>query len=142
MPTHVMPKYHFVVNWGGARTGFSEVTGLGIETEVIEYREGNDPNAHTRKMPGLRKFSNITLKRGIVKGDSDFFKWINTQQMSTVERRDITISLLDETHAPIMTWKVRSAFPVKYTGPDLNGEASDVAMEELELTHEGLEVES
>jgi phage tail-like protein len=136
-----MPKYHFMVDWGGTRTAFSEVTGLDITVEVIEYREGNDPQEHLRKMPGLRKFNNITLKRGIVKNDNDFINWLNTQKLNTVEKRDIVISLLDETHAPIKTWKVRSAFPVKYSGPELHASANEVAIESLEIAHEGLEVE-
>lgn len=141
MPAYPMPKYHFVVDWGGVRTGFSEVSGLDISVEVIEYREGNDPQGHLRKMPGLQKFSNITLKRGIIKGDNDFIKWLNTQKLNTVEKRDIVISLLDETHAPIKSWKLRNAFPVKYSGPALNASANEVAIESLEIAHEGLEVE-
>ena len=133
-----LPKYHFIVQWGGNQIGFTEVTGLDINIEVIEYRSGSSPVQSVTKMPGLIKYSNITLKRGIVKGDTDFFKWINTIQQSTVERRDVVISLLNENHEPVMTWKARNAFPVKYSGPDLNAESSDVAIETLELAHEGL----
>jgi phage tail-like protein len=135
-----LPKYHFIVQWGGNQIGFTEVTGLDINIEVIEYRSGSSPVQSVTKMPGLIKYSNITLKRGIVKGDTDFFKWINTIQQSTVERRDVVISLLNENHEPVMTWKARNAFPVKYSGPDLNAESSDVAIETLELAHEGLEL--
>src|SRR5262245_29777744 len=93
MPSYPMPKYHFVVDWGGSRTAFSEVSGLDISVDVIEYRDGSDPNDHVRKMPGMQKFSNITLKRGIMKGDNDFIKWLNTQKLNSVERRDVLISL-------------------------------------------------
>lgn len=133
-----LPNYHFIVQWGGNQIGFTEVTGLDINIDVIEYRSGSSPVQSVTKMPGLIKYSNITLKRGIVKGDTDFFKWINTIQQSTVERRDVVISLLNESHEPVMTWKARNAFPVKYSGPDLNAESSDVAIETLELAHEGL----
>lgn len=137
-----MPAYHFTVNWGGTRTGFSEVSGLESEVEVSEYREGSDPSQHARKMPGLQKFGNIVLKRGIMKGDNEFFAWMNTIQLNTVERRDITISLLDENHAPIMVWQVRNAFPIKYSGPILVANSSEIAIEELVLTHEGITVQT
>lgn len=101
-----------------------------------------NPGPVTRKMPGLRKYSNITLKRGIVKGDNDFFNWMNTQSLNEVERRDIVIKLLDQDHQPILIWKVINAFPVKLSGPVLNAAASNVAIEELELAHEGLIIET
>lgn len=131
-------NYHFTVNWGGTNVGFMEVTGLDINIDVIEYRSGASPVQSVTKLPGLIRYSNIILKRGIVKNDTEFFQWINTIQMGTVQRRDITISLLDETHSPVMTWKARNAFPAKYSGPDLNAQCSEVAIETLELAHEGL----
>ncbi|HMS66340.1 MAG TPA: phage tail protein [Ignavibacteria bacterium] len=133
-----LPNYHFIVQWGGENVGFTEVTGLDIIIDVIEYRSGSSPVQSVTKMPGLIKYSNIILKRGIVKGDTDFYKWINTIRQSTVERRDIVISLLNENHEPVMTWKARNSFPVKYSGPDLNAKSSEVAIETLELAHEGL----
>src|SRR5438132_10563908 len=98
-----LPKFHFLVKWDpGVRAGFTEVTGLDMQIEAIEYREGSSPEYSKIKMPGMRKFSNITLKRGTVAGDSDFYKWVQNINLDTaVERRDITISLLDETHAPV-----------------------------------------
>lgn len=143
MPTlYPMPAYHFRVDWGGVNIGFMEVTGLNINVDVTEYRSGSDPVQSSRKMPGLIHYSNIVLKRGITKGDSDFIKWIKTIQLNTVERRDITISLLNENHEPVMIWKVHNAFPVKYSGPDLVADSSDVAIESLELAHERLTIES
>jgi phage tail-like protein len=136
-----LPAFHFQVEWGGTRLGFTEVSGLNIETDVIEYREGSSLEYHSQKMPGMQKFSNITLKRGIMKGDNDFFAWISTIQMNQVERRDITIKLLDEEHKPAVTWKVKNAWPVKYSGPVLNARSHDVAIETLELAHEGVTVE-
>ena len=142
MPQHPMPAYHFLVEWGGARISFFEVSGLEISIDVIEYHEGADPGQVAHKMPGLTHYSNIVLKRGIMKGDNDFFNWINTKSLNQVERRDIVIRLLDENHAPVMNWRVQNAFPVKLTGPLLNASASEIAIEELELTHEGLVVEA
>jgi phage tail-like protein len=137
-----MPACHFIVDWGGTRTGFTEVTGLNISHEVVDYREGNSPVDSSIKIPGRTKFDNIILKRGIVKGDNDFFNWMKTKQNSQIERRDVLIKLLDETHAPIIVWKVRNAFPVKYTGPQLQARNSEVAIESIEIAHEGIEVET
>lgn len=139
--TYPLPNFHFQVEWGGERIGFAEVSGLNIEIEAIEYREGNSPEYHVKKMPGLQKYSNIVLKRGIIKGDNDFYDWIRTVRMNQVERRDITIKLLDEEHNPAVVWKVRQAWPVKYEGPVLNARGHDVAVETLELAHEGITVE-
>jgi phage tail-like protein len=138
--TYPLPAYHFIVEWGGTAVGFTSVSGLDIQIEAIEYREGSSPETQSIKMPGRSTFSSIVLKRGIKKGDTDFFKWINTHSMNTIERRDIVIHLLDEAHQPVVTWKIKNAFPIRYSGPMLSARANEVAMEELELTHEGLTV--
>ena len=91
-------------------------------------------------MPGLKKYTNIVLKRGVQKNDKEFFDWVNTVQLNTVERRDITISLLDETHAPLITWKVRNAWPCKYEISPLHASSNEVLIETLELAHEGLSI--
>jgi len=134
-------KNHFRVEWGGANVGFMEVSGLSIELDVVSYREGSSPENSERLMPGLKKYSPIILKRGIVKSDDDFYKWINTAQFNTIERRDITISLLNESHEPTVVWKVKNAFPFKLEYSPLNAHGSEVAIESLTLAHEGLVVE-
>ena len=141
MPVHPLPSYHFLVEWGGTRVEFIEVSGLQIIDEVIEHHDGSDPGQVARKMPGLRKYSNIILKRGIVKGDNDFFNWMNTKNLNDIERRDIVVKLLNQNHEPVIMWKAVNAFPVKLSGPILNATASNIAIEELELAHEGLIVE-
>jgi len=133
--------FSFAVEWGGQRLGFSEVSGLTQENQAIEYRDGNFPEYSSIKMPGLRKFSNITLKRGIVKADNDFAKWLLTVKMNTVERRDLIINLLNENREPVMVWKVHHAFPVKLEGPGLKATGNEVAIESIELAHEGIEPE-
>lgn len=140
MATYPLPKFHFQVQWGGERIGFTEVTGLDIQVEMIEYREGSSPEYHKIKMPGMQKFSNITLKRGSIEGDSDFYKWINTISLTVADRRDIVISLLNETHSPVMSWKAKNAFPVKVQASDLKSDGNEVAVETLELAHEGLNI--
>ena len=136
-----LPVFHFVVQWGGTRIGFSEVSGLTQEIQAIEYRDGASPEYSSVKMPGLKKYSNITLKRGIYVGDNEFFMWLNTVKMNKIERRDLTVSLLNEEHAPVMNWKVKSAFPVKAEGPGLKATGNEVAIESIELAHEGLMVD-
>jgi phage tail-like protein len=138
MANYPMPKFHFRVHWNGERHGFTEVTGLDMQVEAIEYREGSSREYSKIKMPGMHKFGNITIKRGTVAGDSDFYKWMNTIALTVVERRDVTISLLNEAHAPVMTWKAKNAFPVKVQASDLKADGNEVAIETLELAHEGL----
>jgi phage tail-like protein len=137
-----LPAFHFTVQWGGTRIGFSEVSGLTQENQAIEYRDGSFPEYSSIKMPGLRKFSNVTLKRGIVKADNDFFKWLSTVKLNQVERRDVVVSLLNENHEPVMTWKIQNAFPVKVEGPGLKASGNEVAIESIEIAPEGLELQN
>ena len=141
MNNQPLVNFHFKVEWGGTRIGFAEVTGLNIKQQVIEYREGSDSEYAVHKMPGMRKFSNITLKRGIFKNDNDFFQWYNTISLNTVERRDVTISLLNEEHEPIVVWKAKNAWPVSLNSPRLHATDCEVAIESMEIAHEGLVIE-
>jgi phage tail-like protein len=141
MANYPLPKFHFQVEWAGARIGFTEITGLTLETEVIEYREGNSPEYNKIKMPGLHKFSNITMKRGTFAGDNDYYIWYNTVKLNTIQRRDITISLLNENHEPVVVWKVKSAWPIKVQSADLKADANEAAIESIEVAHEGLVIE-
>src|SRR5690606_4779111 len=142
MATYPIPKFHFQVEWGGSKIGFTEVTGLDISTEVIEYRDGASPEFSKIKMPGQRTFSNITLKRGTFAGDNEFYEWFNTVNMNQIERRDLTISLLNENHEPVVVWKVKNAWPLKITPTDLSADGNEVALESLELAHEGLTIQN
>ena len=134
-----LPRFHFIVEWGGTRIGFSEVTGLTRETQAVEYRDGSVPDYSPVKRPGVHKFSNITLKRGVVQSGSDFSKWLSSINHG---KHDVTISLLDENQEPKARWKVRDAIPFKVDGPQLNAFANEVAIESIELTHEGFELEA
>ncbi|MBN9297685.1 MAG: phage tail protein [Filimonas sp.] len=135
-----LPAFHFRVEWGGTNLGFTEVSGLNVETQVIEYRDGLSPDYSVIKMPGMQKFGNITLKRGVMQGDNEFFDWWNTYQMNKIERRDITISLLNEKHEPVVVWKVRNAFPTKVDGGALKATGNEVSIESMEIAHEGITV--
>ncbi len=141
MSNYPLPKFHFEVDWGGTRIGFTEVSGLSVETEVIEYREGANPEYHKQKMPGMQKFGNITLKRGTFNSDNEYYAWWNSVKLNTIERRDIIIKLLNEEHEPVMSWKVKSAWPSKVQSTDLKADGNEVAIETMEVVHEGLTID-
>lgn len=121
--------------------GFSDVSGLGTETVIAEYRNGNFRENHVKKIPLMHKVSDVTLKRGVV-DSNEFFEWLKqTRQEGHKAKRDVTITLRDETGAPVRNWKLQSVLPLKYSGPTLAGKGGDVAMEELVLSAEGLVIE-
>jgi phage tail-like protein len=140
-----MTTLHFAVSWGDSQntSSFSEVSGLTMEAEIVEYRGGDDPQLSTRKQPGLKKFSNVTLKRGIAPAEAGngLFDWYNTILGGDVSRRDVTVSLLNEARDPVMTWKIKEAWPVKIEGPGLKSTGTDVAIESVEFACEGIEIE-
>jgi phage tail-like protein len=142
MAEYPLPKFHFEVQWGGTRIGFTEVTGLEVTTEKIEYRDGASKEYHKVKMPGMQTFGDLTLKRGIFAADNEFYEWWNTVALNTIERRDITISLLNESHEPIVVWKIKNAWPTKVTSTDLNASGNETAIETMVLAHEGLTMEN
>jgi len=135
-----MPVFHFKVEWGGTRIGFTEVSGLDARTEAIEYREGSSPESGKITIPGLQSNGHVTLKRGVVPPDNEFFEWYRTIRAGTAEKRDIVISLLNEAHEPVMVWKLRDAWPVAIEAPTLNAMASEIAIETLEFVHGGITV--
>lgn len=142
MAEYPLPKFHFQVDWGGTKIGFTEVSGLEVTTEKLEYRDGASPEYAKIRMPGMQTYGDITLKRGIFAGDNEFYAWWNTVSLNTIERRDITISLLNENHEPAVVWKVKNAWPTKVTSTNLNSTGNEVAIETLVLTHEGLTMEN
>lgn len=142
MTNYPISAFHFKVEWGGTSAAFTEVSGMDIETQVIEYRDGLSPDFATIKMPGMRTNGNITLKRGTFKADNEFYEWWNTVQMNTITRRDITISLLDEKHEAVIVWKVANAWPTKVQSPSLNSTGNEAAIETIELVHEGITIEN
>ena len=143
MTTYPLTTLHFSVSWGpDATTSFSEVSGLTLEHEVVEYRGGADPQPSTRKQPGLQKFSNVMLKRGIAPAETGvgLFEWYQEATNGSLERRDVTITLLNEVGDPAMLWNIKGAWPVKLEGPSLKSTGTDVAIESLEFACEGIEV--
>jgi phage tail-like protein len=122
---------------GITNAGFSECSGLNIENTPIEYREGND-GLTPHKQPGLMKFGNVTLKRGVTK-NPELMVWLKTASDGDVERRNASIVLQDELHQEVVRYNLREAWASKWTGPDLKANASEMSIETLEICHEGLE---
>jgi phage tail-like protein len=131
-------KFSFQVKWDDKEIIFQEVTGLSSETQTIEYRGGSSKVYSTVKMPGIQKFGNITLKKGIFKGDTALWDKYNLIKMNTIKRSTIIISLLDESNAVAMSWSLLNAFPVKISVTDMKSDANEVAVETMEVAHEGL----
>lgn len=133
-----LPRFHYQVDWGGVKISFTEVTGMDQQVEVIEYRHSDSKDFSKIKMPGMRKFSNITLKRGKFEGDFDYNTWLDSiANDRTGSRRDIVVRLMNEKHEPVAVWKAARCFPVKVTAPDLKSDANEVAIETMEIAHEG-----
>jgi phage tail-like protein len=119
--------------------GFTDVSGLGTEITLMEYRQGNDKENRVRKIPGLHKAADLTLKRGVM-GATNFWQWVLGTRTSPKTQRNVLITLNDEQGNPVLRWKLINARPMKWTGPTLAGKGgSDVAMEELVIASEGFE---
>jgi phage tail-like protein len=135
-----LPKFHFQVKWDAEVMSFQEVSGLDIEAQPIEYRHGDSPEFSTIKMPGIKKFGNVTMKKGVFKSDNKFWDWFNQIKMNTIKRVPVTISLLDESGAPTMVWTLANAWPTKLTATDLKSDGNEVSIESIEITHEGITI--
>jgi phage tail-like protein len=123
---------------GIARAAFSEVGGLDSETAVIEYRVGGEPNT-VRKLPGLTKYANIVLRRGITQ-DAELWNWRLTVVQGNVDRRNGSIILLDDDGTEVVRWNFFHGWIAKWEGPALSSKGNEVAIETVEIAHEGLEL--
>lgn len=133
-------QFNFTIEIDGKPLGgFSEVSGLSQDSAPIEYREGNEKQGTARKLPGLITYSNIVLKRGWTK-DKVLWEWRKQVIDGKTDRRHGSIVLLDEARQPALRWNFREGWPCKWEGPALIGKTSDVAIETLEIAHEGLEM--
>jgi phage tail-like protein len=135
--------FNFIVNFDGGEIfgGFSDVSGIGTEVTIAEYRFGNDKENHVRKVAGVHKVSDVTLKRGILNSKT-LFDWIGATRINgPAAQKSVTITLLDESQKPVQAWVLRGAIPMKYTGPTLAAKGGgDVAMEEVVLSAEAMEL--
>jgi phage tail-like protein len=133
-------RLHFRVEIDGIPSAsFAEVGGLDSETAVVEYRTGLYLGS-SLKLPGLTKYANIVLKRGITK-DQSLWKWRKAIVEGRVERRNGSIILMDESRKEVLRWTFREGWPCKYEGPKLDADANEIAIETIEIVHEGLELE-
>ena len=118
---------------------FREASGLSQNTDPVDYREGTDAWLSVRKLPGLRKYSNITLKRGITE-NKDLWNWYKNILNGVKDRRNGAVILQDEQHNDVLRWNFENGFICKYEGPTLNATSNDVAIESIEICHERLEL--
>jgi len=135
--------YNFTVEIEGQqpiRAAFSEVSGLTADGDSVDYREGTDIQQNVRKLVGLRKYSNVTLKRGYTQ-DPSLWQWYTNIMNGVEDRRHVAINLLNERRQKVLTWIVENAWINKLEGPSFKASSNEVAIESMELVHEGLRLE-
>ena len=136
-----LPKFYFMVDWGSTTNiPFQEVSGLNIEAQPLLYRHGNSPVFSEINMPGIIKNSNVTMKKGVFANDNTFWDWYKKIKMNTIERQNVVIKLLDEAGKPTMTWTLNNAWLTKISSTDMKSNANEVAVESIEIMHEGLTI--
>ena len=133
--------FNFLVEIDGTSVvAFCEVSGLASETAVIEYRNGSDRSNTVRKLPGLTKYANIVFKRGVTQ-NTELWQWRKAIEQGTPDRRSGVIVLLDDERNPVRRWRFTEGWITKFEGPDLNAKGNDVAIETIEIAHEGLTID-
>lgn len=133
-------NFNFRVEIDGiAIAGFSEAKLPEGRVEVVAYREGTDKTSAAQLLPGRVDYGPVVLRRGFA-GDPELFEWWNDVVQGNVTRRNLAIVLLDEQRNEVARWDIRRAWPSKWVGPDLRGLGNEVAIETLELSHEGIEI--
>ena len=133
-------QFNFLLEIDGiARAGFTEVSGLTSDTDVIDYREGNDPTLMVRKLPGTVKGVNLVLKMGRTK-DRSFWDWRKKIVNGQIDRRSVDVILRDEAQNEVMRWRIREAWIAKWDNGPFNAKTNDVVIETVELVHEGIEL--
>lgn len=134
--TYPIPTYRFVVSVGKDQMSFSSVSGLDQSVQLVKYKDGT---GNLYQMPGQVEPLTITLKRGVMPKQSQLYDWINAIAFNRVDKRDVLISLTNETGSEVLvTWNVMNAFPTKWSGPSLDATSNEVAFEELTLAADRL----
>jgi len=133
-------QFKFVLELDGMKAGFSEVSGLTSKDNAGDYRDGIQVHPAERKLPGLRKSATITLKRGWTK-DRALWDWYKKVIGGKTQRLSGSIVLLDNARQPVVRWKFQAGIPSKWVGPEFNAKGNEVAIETLEITHEGVELD-
>jgi phage tail-like protein len=140
MPFEAYPNCRFYVEIGGVpQAVFTEVSGLEMETEVVELEEGGN-NGFVRRLPGRTKSSNLTLKRGLTRMN-ELFKWYLQITRGQITKQNLTVTAYDVKGEQLSRWTFENAYPIKWTGPQLISDGSAVAIEVLEIAHDGLSLE-
>ena len=136
-----LPSFYFKVSISNVGDiSCSEVSGLETEYEEIPSRAGDSPIFTKQKMPGLKKASDLTIKKGIFKDDKALWDWINKVKMNTIQREVVTVTLLDESGNPAKTWEVVNAWPKKLTVEGFKADGNTTSIETLVIAHEGVNV--
>ncbi len=140
--TWPMPKFRFEVDFGTDLQGivFQEVSGMDVENQIIEYRNGNSELFSVEKLPGIVKYGTITMKRGVFVKDNRFWDWYQQITMNTIKRRTVLIKLMDEGGSVTMQWTLPNAWPTKITSTDLKSDGNEVAIDTLEIAYEQLTI--
>ena len=134
--TYPIPTYRFVVSVGKEQMSFSSVSGLDQSVQLVKYQDGA---GGLFQMPGQKEPLTITLKRGVMPKKSQLYEWFNAISFNRIEKRDLSISLTNETGSELLvTWNVMNAFPTKWSGPSLDATSNEVAFEELTLAADRL----
>ncbi|SRR6266508_365471 len=136
MTQEAYPSCRFYVEIGDIKAVFIEVSGLQVQTDVIEYEEGGN-NDFVHRLPGRTKIGNLTLKRGLT-DSNDLFKWYLEITRGQISRRNLSVIMYDTAGNEVLRWDFLNAYPVKWTGPQFSATATTTAIETLELAHDGL----
>lgn len=137
MASEAYPGCRFYVLFGNAAQGvFTEVGGLQVEMDVMEYQEGGN-NGFVHRLPGFTKVSNLILKRGMT-SSNDFYHWLSDVSNGKLKRRNISVVMYDVAGNELVRWNFTNAYPVKWVGPQLRASDNTAAIETLELAHEGM----
>lgn len=140
-------QFNFLVEWDNMNgdtidAGFQEVSGMGLEIGISEYRAGNQKTNESIKVTTTSKASDVTFKRGVI-GAHDLYEWVNSVRDGNQDQlKKVTVTLLSESRDPVMRWHLLGARPIKYTAPSFNGKGTDLAIEELALSIERIEQEA
>jgi len=145
--SYPIPSYNYSVEIGDQTVAFSQVSGLSMSFETTTYKESpvesGKPGPVTMKMPAQSSDISLTLQKGIVRGKSIpvLYQWINSVQINQIDKKDISIRLMDETGAPVIVWKVINAFPTSLEAPTFDANSNDAAIESLQLTADRIIIE-
>ncbi|MEM0998962.1 MAG: phage tail protein [Bacteroidota bacterium] len=135
-----IPSFSFKVDFGGTTMACSAVSGLSVSVQELTYRDGFSSSLNKQTLAGLPENSQVTLRKGVFKNDTLYYDWYNETTGSEPSRMNVTISLLDAAGDPVMVWNLKNAWPMRVTSPDMSADGNEVAVETIELSHEGITI--